>query len=454
MVAPTAPEHRDGGVMPSSNPHGRRFWWGLGVICVAAAGLRFGYVAVAKPNQELLGDQIYYSAQARTIAEGHWFDDPYHPGHPAADHPPLTALMMAPAAAVAPGSVMAERYLMAAYGVAVVALLGLLGRKVAGDRVGLVAALLAAFYPGLWVNDALVMSETITAGALAVAMLATYWFADKPSWRRAGAMGLATGLAVLARAELVLLLPLVIVPVAWWARRDGDRATPRTRLSLGAVAIAGALIVQTPWVVYNLTRFDQPVFFSTNDGLTWIGANCPDTYYGGGVGFWSLNCGLAGMETVPPDADQSVRSAHLRSLGTSYLRDHVGRLPVVVAARLGRGLGVWQPDQMVYLNRGEGREGKVSWAATIAYWVLAPLAVVGAVLLHRRRTMIWPLVALGVISVLVTAAFYGIARFRLPAELSIVVLGAVALTWIGERGARWFRARDARRSPPVAEPAT
>jgi len=440
--------------MPPSNVGSRRFWWGLALVCVAAAGLRFGYVAVAKPNQELLGDQIYYSAQARTIAEGNWFDDPYNPGRPAADHPPLTSLMMAPAAAVAPGSVMAQRYLMAAYGVAVVALIGLLARKVAGDRVGLVAALLAAFYPGLWVSDALVMSETITAGTLAVAMLTSYWFAEKPSGRRAALMGLATGLAVLARAELVLLIPLVIVPLAWWARRAGDRATPKARVALGAVAIAGALLVQAPWVIYNLTRFDQPVLFSTNDGLTWIGANCPETYYGGGVGFWSLNCGLAGMESVPPDADQSVRSAHLRSLGTTYLREHLGRLPTVVAARLGRGLGVWQPDQMVYLNRGEGREGKVSWAATFAYWALAPLAVVGAILLHRRRTMIWPLVALVVISVLVTAAFYGIARFRLPAELSIVVFAAVSITGAGERVGRWLRARDARRSPPVPEPAT
>jgi hypothetical protein len=451
----------------------RRFWWALALICCGAAALRFGYVAAAKPNQELLGDQIYYSSQARTIAEGHWFDEPLQAGRPAADHPPLTALVMAPAAAVAPGSVMAQRYLMAAYGVVVVALIGLLGRKVADWRVGLIAALIAALYPGLWVNDALVMSETVTAATLALAMLASYRFADRATLRRAAEMGLATGLAVLARAELVLLIPMVIVPLAWWAHGAGEplegaegaegaesaegadvgvgaRATPRARLALGAMAVAAALVVQAPWIAYNLTRFDQPVLFSTNDGLTWVGANCADSYYGGGVGFWSLNCGLAGLESAPPEADQSVRSAHLRSLGNAYLADHLGRLPVVVAARLGRGLGVWHPDQMVYLNRGEGREGTVSWLAIYAYWALTPLAVVGAVILRRRRTMVWPLVALVAISVMVIAAFYGIARFRLPAELAIVVLAAVTLASAAEVLRSRLAVRGATRSPPVA----
>ena len=440
---------------------GRRFWWALGLICVGAAALRFGYVAAAKPNQELLGDQIYYSAQARTIAEGNWFDEPLQPGRPAADHPPLTALVMAPAAAVAPGSVMAQRYLMAAYGVGAVALIGLLGRKVAGRRVGLLAALIAAVYPGLWVNDALVMSETVTVATLALAMLASYRFADRPTWRRAAVMGLATGVAMLARAELVLLIPMVIIPLAWWARGDGDgdgdgddagarRAAPKARLALGAVAIAGALVAQAPWVAYNAARFDRPVLFSTNDGLTWIGANCADTYYGGGIGFWSLNCGLTGLASAPPQADQSVRSAHLRSLGNSYLRDHLDRLPTVVVARLGRGLGVWHPDQMVYLNRGEGREGTVSWLAIYTYWALAPLAVIGAVILRRRRTMVWPLVALVGISVMVIAAFYGIARFRLPAELAIVVLTAVAIAAAAEALRTRFALRGVRRSPTVS----
>ncbi|MEI7592926.1 MAG: glycosyltransferase family 39 protein [Actinomycetes bacterium] len=414
--------------MTSERSKNRRFLFLLLAICAGSAVFRMGYVAVAKANQPLLGDQIYYSAQAQTIADGRWFDEPLQPGKPAADHPPLTALMMTPAALVAPGSIMAQRYLMALYGAGVVALIGLLGRQVAGRRVGIFAAVLAAAYPGFWVNDALIMSETITAATLALAMIMSYRFADRATWRRALWMGAATGLAVLARAELVLLLPFVIVPLAWWARSSGVRQSPRNRVGLGAVALAAALIVQMPWVTYNLTRFDDPVVFSTNDGLTWIGANCENTYSGGGIGFWSLQCGLDGLASAPIDADQSVRSSYLRAIGTSYVRSHLDRVPAVVVARLARGIGFWNPDQMVYLNRGEGREGKVSWAAIYAYWALIPFALAGAILLRRRRTLIWPLVALVAISVAVIAAFYGIARFRLPAELAVVIFASVTFS--------------------------
>jgi hypothetical protein len=50
-----------------------------------------------------------------------------------------------------------------------------------------------------------------------------------------------------------------------------------------------------------------------------------------------------------------------------------------------------------------------------------------------------------VLVVIVTAAFYGIPRFRLPAEITIVVFAAAAL----DRAWTWWTSR-ARSSPPVA----
>jgi hypothetical protein len=61
------------------------------------------------------------------------------------------------------------------------------------------------------------------------------------------------------------------------------------------------------------------------------------------------------------------------------------------------------------------------------FWLLAPLAIAGAWLLHRRRQ---PLVILlmPVAMVTLTALLtYGSTRFRFAAEPSIVVLAAVAL---------------------------
>ena len=53
----------------------RRFWRVLLLIVLAALALRIGYVLLAKRTEPVLGDQIYYTAQANTIARGHGFTD-------------------------------------------------------------------------------------------------------------------------------------------------------------------------------------------------------------------------------------------------------------------------------------------------------------------------------------------------------------------------------------------
>ncbi len=62
---------------------------------------------------------------------------------------------------------------MTLVGVAVVVVVGLLAREIAGRTVGLVAAGLAAVHPGFWINDGLVMAESLTTLMVAGALWAT-----------------------------------------------------------------------------------------------------------------------------------------------------------------------------------------------------------------------------------------------------------------------------------------
>ena len=106
-------------------------------------------------------------------------------------------------------------------GATTVGLVGLLGRRLAGDRAGLIAAVLAAAYPHLWLNDAALLSETAAAFAVVLAMLAVERFREEPSIARTWQLGGALALAVLGRAELLILLPAIAIPAG------GPRAWPR-----------------------------------------------------------------------------------------------------------------------------------------------------------------------------------------------------------------------------------
>jgi 4-amino-4-deoxy-L-arabinose transferase-like glycosyltransferase len=412
----------------------RRFWRILLLIVLGALVLRVGYVLLAKRNEPAKGDQIYYVAQANTLAHGEGFTDP-RDGSQTAEHPPLTALALTPTAWLAQqlgdhdassDNVLPMRLTMTIFGAAVVLVIGLLGRAVAGPRVGLVAAAVAAVYPNLWVNDGLVMSETLATLAVALAILLTYRFIRTPRASTAAWVGVAVGLAMLARAELGLLLPLMVLPVALMLK-----ALPFSRqVLLFLLACAVSLAVVSPWLIANLTRFDEPVLFSTNDGLTLCGANLQRTWYGEGTGVWALDC----VNHPVPAGDRSVVSNALRRDGLEFIGDHLSRLPVVVAVREARVWSLYAPGFMAHYNENEGREVWASWLGFVAFWILVPGAVVGAVLLRRRRIPITPLVSQFVIVVVTAAAIYGLVRFRIPAEVSMVVLAAVAIDrWLGGR---------------------
>lgn len=402
----------------------RRFLFALLAIAMIALAVRVGYVLGAKSGEPPVGDQIYYNAQANTNADGNWFQDAFD-GQPTAEHPPLTALVLTPVSWVSArfddraNNVMAHRLTMALIGVLVVVVIGVLGRTVCGERAGIVAAAIAALSPNLWINDGLIMSETLATLAVALALLLTYRFIRRPTMATAVVTGLACGLAAMARQELLLLLPVTVLPVILLTRT----LPPRKRVALATGAVLATVAVAGPWVVWNLTRFDEPATFSTNDGITICGANHPRTWYGSGTGLWALDCALY----KTPEGDRSVTSSALRDRGFEYASDHLERLPIVVVARVARVWSLYAPGQMATYNTGEGREEWASWLAFAAWWLMVPFAGLGIVNLRRRRVRLWPLLSQFVIVTITAAVIYGLLRFRIPAEISLIVLAGAGL---------------------------
>lgn len=399
------------------------------MVGLAALAWRAVYVLHWKGHDSNLvdeGDAFYYSAQAVENATGHLFRHPYA-GGPAADHPPMTALLVTPVSWLDDHVVLAQRGVMVLVGTAAVVLIALVARQVAGDRAGLLAGVLGAAYAPLWMNDGLIMADAPAALVVAVLLLLTLRLGEERTTSRLLAFGAVAGLAALTRAELGLLLPLLLVPVLW--RAPGLAPAARWR-GLGLAALAAGAVM-APWVGWNLVRFEEPTFLSTNDGLTLLGANCHTTYYTPAIGFWDLRCAL----DAPAAGDPSQESSAWRRQGLDYARDNLGRLPKVVVARVGRVWGVYEPRQMVYFNGGEGREAWASWLGMYESWVLIPVAVGGAVVLRRRRRSIAPFVATAITVTVTAALFYGIVRFRVPADVAIVVLAAVALDAGIERAA-------------------
>lgn len=397
----------------------------VALVCVVLAALawRVAYVAVIGTRDGTGGDPFYYHAQANLLADGHGFANPFAwkiDGRitPSAQHPPLYTLLLSMVSSLGGRSYLAHKVASAVIGAGTVAVIGLVGRRIGGARAGLIAAVMAAAYPNLWVLDGLGLSEDLFALTIGLTILAAYRFRTTPTWASAALVGAAIALAALTRGEAILLLVFLAVPLVLLT----TRLDWRRRFGLLAVIGLATVAVIAPWLARNLTTFEEPVFLSTNTYGVLAVANCNQTYHGQLIGFWYYNCDLGNDR-----GDESQRALRSRDKGLRYIGAHAGRVPVVVAARVGRVWEVYSPFQNAAFTGFEGRTLADARAGLFSYWVLAPLALVGGWFVHRRGITLIPLLAQVLLVTFTVATVYGSVRFRLPAEVVIVSLAAVTI---------------------------
>jgi 4-amino-4-deoxy-L-arabinose transferase-like glycosyltransferase len=423
----------------------RRFPAALAALACLGLALRLLYgFSLDEPS----GDAAFYHEVANRLADGRGFTNPYL-DTPTAAHPPLFPALLSVVSLLGGTSRDAHQAAGCAIGAVTVVLVGLAGRRLAGPGTGLAAAGLAAVYPPLIANDSLLLSESAYGAAVALVILAALWTREAPSPLRALLLGAAIGLATLGRAEALLMLPALGLPLV--VRRGG------APLLSAAVLCAGAALVILPWTVRNWIAFDRPVLVSTNDGSVISGANC-DRTYGPALGQWDLGCSIrAGAKdgsgrdealaleqalrfgrVSPAVRERLTRSgarneaevaARQRRAGIRYARDHSSRLPKVVAARVGRTWSVYGTREQVRLNGFlRGSPAWLEWLTVAAFAAVAALAVAGGFVLHRRRGPLWILLVPVLLVTITSAIGFGTPRFRQAAEISLVLLAAVALT--------------------------
>jgi 4-amino-4-deoxy-L-arabinose transferase-like glycosyltransferase len=412
-----------------------RFCVAVTAAVAVGAVVRFRYLAHGAPVL-VHSDGGTYWGEAVRIADGLGYTSPIgNVGEEWAHHAPGWVTLLSWVTEAGWRSMRDHQVVGLLVGLVLIVVAALVGRRYAGRRVGMLAALLAAVYPGFWVLEAQILSEPlglVVAGVLML-VLADLW--ERPTLARAVLAGAVTGLLALVRSEQVALLVIAVAPILL-LNRD---VAARRRLAWTGAAAATALVVIAPWTIYNQGRFEQPVVLSTNVGFTLLAGNCPPTTYAGElIGSYDMRCDI-GLLLRNPEIDRSEHDVQARREALSNLRQNAGHLPEVVAARYGRLLGVFRPSQTVAIAASwAGSATWPVWAWVASFWLVLPLAVWGSVILRRSRTFQWPLLAPLVIVAVVVAVSYGEPRYHTPADLGLLVLAAVAIDRL--LGRIWLRA--------------
>ena len=388
-----------------------------------------------------LNDEVWYWHQADLLADGHFFVNPFvEMGDgtliPSAGHPPGYTLVLALPARIGLDAPLAHRIFTALIGAVLVAAIGFLAREIAGDRAGLIAAGLAAVYPHLWNNDAVLGAEGLYGVLVVGGLLAGYRYWRSPTVLTAVVMSACFTAGAMTRSEGILLLPLVALPIVLFAPGPGRAMRLKAIAGVGAAAI----VLLAPWVIRNLVTFDRASFVVTGSGHVVAYGNCDATYSGRFLGYWSDECALKDF----PDGDESVIDVAAREQGLDYVSEHLGDQPVVVAARVGRLWDVYRPLQGVEFNDFFERKGL--WPSRLGlagFYILMPFAIHGLVVMRTRKIPIFPFLGVAAAVTIAAAVSFGITRYRSPVDALLPIAAAVSLDALWQ----WYRSR----TTPAAE---
>jgi hypothetical protein len=431
----------------------RRFRRALVLIAAAALVVRVAYVLWYSRRAPLGFDANHYFELGKGLATEHEYEIA---GAHTALFPPGFPFVLAALHAVGLGTRTKLLLGMTVMGTATVTIIGLLGRRVAGETVGLVTAGIAALYPNLFLAEGALMTEALTALLVAIALLLALYALAAPSPRRFLLLGLPLGYGALTRSDGLLFAVLLVAVVAWCAtaragapRRDNFRRENLRRVAaLGAAGLAASLVLVGGWLVRDEVQMHAFLPVAVNSWDVVGGANCHSTYYGTRFGSWDATCLQLGEAVRHGDRDEIAANRYVRDRGIDYLRAHTDRVPIVVAARLGLTFGAYRPwHELAVEGTFEGRDIGWSHVGYLMYLALLPLAAWGFVTIGAgriRKVLIVPFAAVLVSTVI----GYGNQRFRMPLEPVLVILAAVGVT----RLARLIGTVSSRRPTPVAAP--
>jgi hypothetical protein len=184
----------------------------------------------------------------------------------------------------------------------------------------------------------------------------------------------------------------------------------------------GALIVVVvgPWVGRNLALVRGAPVLATEYRPALAGANCPGAWGGSLEGWWSRTCpgAVALPSTGTGEGTQAART---------YVAHHLGAAPGVALVRLARVWNVYRPLQGATLETADGRPLWVSRLGLWYFYAMVPVAVAGAVVLRRRRLLLFPFVAMVLLTSMTAVAVFGDARFAVEADVALAMLAGVGL---------------------------
>jgi tetratricopeptide (TPR) repeat protein len=407
----------------------------LGVIVAFAFALRLWMVLGQRDDilfDHPVLDEERFVTTARAMAAGHAVEQrPYW-------QPPGMLYALSTTFRVAGPGLVVPRLIQVLLSTAACLLVFAVGRRLFGNRVGLIAAAVLAGHGVLVFESYELLGATWMLFFDLLALLLLLIAGERRTGPPTFAAGLAFGISALFAPTI---LPFALCAAVWlWFRRP---------LLVVALA-AGVLLPIAPVTVRNYQHGGELVLVSTNGGINfYIGNNAdyhatlavrPGRHWNemeaeparlgippGAASGWFWRKGLAFWRDRPLDAV-------LLAARKEYLFVHAAELP---------------RDTDIYAARSSSTALAILvWPAPIRFpgVVLFPLALIGLYACWRDRRRLAMLYAFLAVQAVMVPAFFVSARHRVPALIGFALFAAAAVVFVVDH---WRDTRGPRRALPI-----
>jgi len=416
---------------------------GLLLVLGLALAVRLVALGVAWGMEPRIGDEQHYQAIATNLVHGEGFSQW---GAPTSMRPPLYPFLIAAIwTATGVGQLDAVRLVQVALGVLTVAAVYALGRRMYGERVGLIAAAIAAVYPSLIVTGVLLLTETIFTLLVVLLVLAFARLVKAPTAWAATLVGLCLGFGALARSVLwpfvviVVALILVTLDLPW-----------RRRAALALAAVLGYAVVVGPWAVRNTRLQHTTTIVDSMGGLNLMMGNYEHTPEDRMWAAVELTGDRNWVSTLPlhdddgSDWTEGKKEKWAQRQALAYMKAHPGTTARRSAIKFADFWGL-EREFIAGMDRGlfpvsHGPAIAMSLAITLAWTAVALLSAVGVTLNPPSdwRTHVFVVLLVGFVCFVHTVVFAH-SRYHLPLVPLLGIYAAAALTGVGWRDLLLFR---------------
>ncbi len=313
-------------------------------------------------------------------------------------------------------------------------------RDLFGSRIGLLAGLLAAVYPFLYIYDGWLYSESLYTFLLLAFCYSLLLMQRKPRWLVMVISGLLLGLVSLTRPNGPAILGLFIlwVGVMGWTKAMSWPVALRSAVIVSLVS----LVLVAPWIIRNYRVSHNLIGVATGDGKVLIGAynnEIANPNFQNGIYFATW---FRPEEAVPTLVQQFpaqcaapcevARDGAYKTAALQWIRNNIQTMPKLLGLHA---LNMWRitsEEADLPLNRFPHRPSSqfVVTMMVILTPIVFALAALGLVATWRRWRDLLFIYFMLLITVAQSVVLYGISRFRAPIEPMLLVLAAGAIWWL------------------------